>query len=53
VQSDAVANVLAAAGLPVAFAGDLLQSHRDDERRMPAGVFAVSGSDAADLIAPG
>ncbi len=52
VQSDAVANVLAAAGLPVAFAGDLLQSHRDDERRMPAGVFAVSGTDAADLVEP-
>jgi 23S rRNA (cytosine1962-C5)-methyltransferase len=50
VQSAAVANVLAAAGLPVAVAGDLMQSHRDDDRRMPAGVFALSGRDAAGLV---
>lgn len=52
VQRDAVANVLSAAGLSVAVAGDLVQRHRDDERRMPAGVFAASGRDAATLISP-
>ena len=38
------------AGLPVAVAGDLMQSHRDDDRRMSAGVFALSGRDATGLI---
>jgi 23S rRNA G2069 N7-methylase RlmK/C1962 C5-methylase RlmI len=51
VQSAAVANVLGAAGLSVAVAGDLVQRHRDDDRRMSAGVFAVCGRDAAQLIA--
>ncbi len=41
-QSAALANVLAAAGLPVTDAGDLVQRHRDDERLMPAGVYALS-----------
>lgn len=50
VQADAVRNVLTAAGLPVAASGDLVQRHRDDERRLPAGVFALSGRDAESLI---
>jgi 23S rRNA (cytosine1962-C5)-methyltransferase len=50
VQADAVANVLGAAGLPVAVMGDLVQAHRDDPRRLSAGVFAACGADVVGLI---
>lgn len=50
VQRAAVANLLAAAGLEVAVAGDLVQAHRDDPRRFPAGVYALAGPDATTLV---
>ena len=53
VQSAALANVLAAAGLAVAVSGDLAQRHRDDGRLMPAGVYALSGGNATELMASG
>jgi 23S rRNA (cytosine1962-C5)-methyltransferase len=51
VQKAVLANVLAAAGLNVAYAGDLMQVHRDDNRLLPAGVCAISAPDAQALIA--
>jgi len=51
VQRTAVANVLQAAGLKVAWSGDLVQSHRDDERLLPAGVCGISAPDAKQLMA--
>ena len=51
VQKQAVANVLTAAGLPVNYAGDLTQAHQNDARLLPAGVCAISGPDAEQLLA--
>lgn len=50
IQRDALVNVLAAAGAEATVAGDLVQAHAEDPRRLPAGVYAAVGSDAKTLV---
>jgi 23S rRNA (cytosine1962-C5)-methyltransferase len=50
VQHSTLANILQAAGLSVAWSGDLAQAHRGDQRLLPAGVCAISAPDAQSLM---